>query len=147
MAIHFFYENSPDKIISLTKTRQWIKLVLAEEKFVLRTLNFIFCDDAYLLEMNQNYLQHDTLTDIITFDNSESVEQIEGDIFISTERVNENSLKLKLRFEDELHRVIIHGVLHLAGYSDKTADQKVIMREKENSCLSLRGHVPRETSA
>lgn len=98
--------------------------------------NFIFCSDAYLIQINREYLSHDTLTDIITFDNSDSPGLIETDIFISVERVKENASLLNIRHEKELHRVMIHGILHLLGFKDKTPQEKEIMRDKENEALS-----------
>ena len=99
------------------------------------TLNYIFCTDVFLLEMNQQYLNHNTLTDIITFDLGESESELIGEIYISVERVKENAIKFETTYPDELHRVIFHGALHLCGFKDKKeADQK-IMRQMENSCL------------
>ena len=99
------------------------------------TLNYIFCTDAFLLDMNQQYLNHNTLTDIITFDLSESASELIGEIYVSVERVKENAIKFETTYPDELHRVIFHGALHLCGFKDKKeADQK-IMRQMENSCL------------
>jgi len=100
-------------------------------------LNFIFCSDNYLLKINVEHLNHDTYTDIITFDYSKE-DRISGDIFISIDRVEENAKSHKTSFENELHRVIIHGVLHLLGYGDKEPGQKAEMRQKEDFCLSLR---------
>ena len=88
--------------------------------------------------MNLTYLNHDNLTDIITFDNSDTVEHISGDVFISVDRVIENAAGLSTDFEQELNRVIIHGILHLIGYNDKSPEEKARMREKEDACLSLR---------
>ena len=99
--------------------------------------NFIFCSDTFLLNINREYLSHDTFTDIITFDNSDSPEQIETDIFISIDRVKENASHLNIEFEKELHRVMIHGILHLVGYKDKTQKEKEIMRARENEALEL----------
>ena len=100
----------------------------------LQHITYIFCDDAYLLDLNEQYLNHDTLTDIITFHYSK-LPQIEGDIFISIERVHENAQTYQVTFDQELYRVIIHGVLHLCGYSDKTPTDKALMTEKENKAL------------
>ena len=100
-------------------------------------INFIFCDDAYLLEMNQEYLKHDTFTDIITFDYGSS-EAVSGDIFISVDRIRENAAKLQQNALDELHRVMIHGILHLIGYKDKSPADKAQMTSKEDKYLSLR---------
>lgn len=98
---------------------------------------YIFCDDAYLLEKNLKYLKHNTLTDIISFDYTLD-DYISGDIFISVERVHENASDLAISFKDELHRVMIHGILHYCGYKDKTEDDKKVMRAKEDYYLSLR---------
>ncbi|MDX1903199.1 MAG: rRNA maturation RNase YbeY [Thermonemataceae bacterium] len=98
-------------------------------------MNFIFCDDAYLLQINQEYLNHDTYTDIITFDNAEKKGVLESDIFISVERVKENAQNLQIDFEQELRRVLIHGVLHLLGYKDKNKTQEQEMRAKEDEAL------------
>ena len=115
-----------------------LETVLAKEEQHAKTINYIFCSDDYLLKINKEYLNHDTLTDIITFDNSEEEGKIEADIFISIDRIKENALSLKKDFDQELHRVIIHGLLHLLGYNDKTDDDKAEMRKKEDACLSLR---------
>lgn len=99
------------------------------------TLNYIFCSDEFLLEINQQYLNHDTLTDIITFDLSDTPGKITGEIYISVDRVKENAIKFNVAYTDEMHRVIFHGALHLCGFKDKKpADQK-IMRQMENKCL------------
>jgi rRNA maturation RNase YbeY len=137
MAIQFFQENISFKLKNATKIKQWIKSVVEKENQKLLELNFIFCDDEYLHKINVEYLQHDTYTDIITFDNSEHIGKIEGDIFISIERVKENADNLKITFEQELHRVMIHGVLHLLGYEDKTKAEKQAMRAKEDEALRL----------
>ncbi len=136
-SIHFFSEEIDFQIQKPSKTKQWIKSVIDAEGFNLESLNFIFCSDEYLLSKNIEYLNHNTLTDIITFDTSET-ESIEGDIFISIDRINENAEKLNTTFKNELDRVMIHGVLHLLGYGDKGNEQKKLMREKEDSYLSLR---------
>ena len=140
-AINFFAQDLNFKVPHPRKTKAWIKEVIKRENKTLANLNYIFCSDAYLLTINEQYLNHKTLTDIITFDNSEHDGTIEGDIFISLERVRENAAALKTDFEDELHRVLIHGVLHLSGYSDKTTKQKSQMRKKEDACLSLRSQM------
>jgi rRNA maturation RNase YbeY len=118
--------------------RAWIFETIKAEQKQLGELNYIFCSDEYLLKINKEYLNHDTLTDIITFDNSEEALTIEGDIFISIERVQENAQELKVSFEEELARVMIHGVLHLVGYKDKTLEDSQKMRAKEDHYLSLR---------
>jgi rRNA maturation RNase YbeY len=138
-SIHFFSEDILFKPKYPRKLKSWIRHCISTEKSSLVELNYIFCTDNYLLKLNQEYLNHNTYTDIITFNNSDSKDKIEGDIFISIERVEENALKFKVPFEDEFHRVLIHGVLHLLGYNDKTNGQKALMRKKEEACLSLRG--------
>lgn len=137
-AINFFAKDLDFKVPHPRKTKAWIKEVIKRENKTLVNLNYIFCSDEYLLTINEQYLNHETLTDVITFDNSEGDGRIEGDIFISVERVLENSSRLGAPFEEELHRVLIHGILHLSGYGDKTAKQKAEMRKKEDACLSLR---------
>lgn len=131
--ISFNYETD----FSLTnenETSDWIFNCL-EEDFELGELNYIFCDDNYLHKLNVEFLQHDTLTDIISFDYTMG-KLISGDIFISIQRVKENAQKFGVSFENELHRVIIHGVLHYMGYKDKTDNEKAIMRSRENECLA-----------
>ncbi len=134
MEIYFDTENIDFKLSAIMLTRKWLKESVKNEnpKFKIGELSFVFCDDAYLHKINVEYLNHDTLTDIITFDNSDDENKIEGDIFISIERVRENAATLKTIFEQELRRVIIHGVLHLCGYKDKTKKDAQIMREKED---------------
>ena len=138
MAIHFFSENISFSLDKEEQTVSWIENILDQEKQVSKSINYIFCSDDYLLKINKDYLDHDTLTDIITFDNSEEEGKIEADIFISIDRVQENALSLDKKFDEELHRVIIHGLLHLVGYNDKTDEEKSEMRKKEDACLSLR---------
>ena len=137
-AINYFSQDISFTFSNRRKVSAWIKKAIRTEGKVLTELNFIFCSDEYLLKINTKFLNHKTYTDIITFDNSDRGAEIAGDIFISVERVKENALKLKIPFSDELHRVVIHGVLHLIGYSDKTARQKKEMRKKEDAYLSLR---------
>lgn len=136
--IHFFCEEITFNLPNPRRTSKWIKEVILKEKKKPGSLNYIFCSDEYLLKINQQYLSHNTYTDIITFNGSEDPETISGDIFISIERVEENCNTLKTSFEEELHRVIIHGVLHLIGYKDKSNRQKSLMRKKEDAYLSLR---------
>jgi len=100
------------------------------------SLTYIFCSDAHLLEMNQQFLNHDTLTDIITFDLTEKTEQLTGEIYISTERIADNAAKYKVPVTEELHRVIFHGALHLCGFKDKKEADKKVMRQKEDECLA-----------
>jgi len=137
LQIQFFSEDTsftPDLKDSISL---WIQNSIIHEKLQLISLNFIFCSDEYLLSINQEYLKHDYYTDIITFDNSIEPEKLEGDIFISVDRVEENAGQNSVTFQEELKRVLIHGVLHLCGYNDKTIDEKELMTEKENAYLSL----------
>lgn len=133
--INFFTEEIDFKLKSKKHLRSWIEATFVAENYVLKEVNYIFCSDAYLLKINQDYLQHDTYTDIITFDNSEKEKKIIGDIFISVERVSENAQTYQLTVLQELYRVMIHGALHLAGYKDKSAKDKKLMTEKENFYL------------
>ena len=138
MAVRFFTEDVAFSLPCPRKASTWIKEAIKKEKGQPGELNYIFCSDRHLLSLNQQYLRHDTLTDIITFDYSEGKEDISGDIYISIDRVGENATRFKVPFEDELHRVMAHGVLHLLGYKDKTPADKALMRKKEEACLSLR---------
>lgn len=138
LPIHFFTEDISYTLKQKSLIRNWIRETIINEGYKLRELNFIFCTDEYLLSINQQYLQHDTFTDIITFDNSDKKTDISGDIFISLDRVRENALNFKVNEKDELHRVMIHGTLHLLGYPDKDKAAKAVMTEKENYYLSKR---------
>ena len=118
--------------------QNWIEKCVQENSFSIENINYIFCSDPYLLDINQKYLNHDYFTDIITFDNSEpESEDLEGDLYISIDRVRDNALQLDQPFERELHRVMIHGVLHLMGFQDKTPEQESEMRDQEDKCLNL----------
>ena len=132
--IAFLTEDITFELKEKLKHKAWLKDAAKAEGFKIGELNYIFCSDAYLLDINQKYLGHDTLTDIVTFDNSEGPKMIEGDIFISIERVQENALKFDTA-ESELKRVMVHGLLHLAGYKDKGKAQKELMTLKENEHL------------
>lgn len=137
-SINFFAEDIDFVLKQKMSIRTWITETAKTEGFRVRELNFIFCSDEYLLGINQQYLNHDTLTDIVTFDNSEDEGVLVGDIFISVERVRENAGIFKVAEQDELHRVIIHGVLHLCGYGDKKPADKKKMTEKEDYFLARR---------
>lgn len=137
MGIHFFTENICFKLARPLQIKRWVKTVALQENCKVGELNFIFCDDAYLHKINLQYLNHDDYTDIITFDNSDKPQYIEGDIFISIERVKENAQSMGVSFERELHRVMIHGVLHLLGYKDKTYEEVVRMRRREDEALEI----------
>ena len=119
-----------------SRYRNWIERVLKHLDFDYTEINYQFCSDEELLKINQEYLNHDTLTDIITFDHSFS-KTIQTDIFISIDRVRENAKDLEIEFQDELKRVMIHGILHCAGFSDKTPEEKQNMRKKEDECLKM----------
>ena len=137
-SINFFYEEVDFKLKQQTGIRQWIKNVIASESNrSISSINYIFCSDSFLQKINLDYLKHGTLTDIITFNNTDSEDKLESDIYISIDRVMENSLKYNKTIENELHRVMIHGILHLLGYSDNTNLEKKIMRKKEDECLTL----------
>ncbi|WP_272151014.1 rRNA maturation RNase YbeY [Tenacibaculum aiptasiae] len=131
--IDFNYETN-FQLENEEKTSKWIQSCIEEEGFELGEVNYIFCDDSYLHKINVEFLQHDTFTDIISFDYTLG-KLVGGDIFISVERVKENADLFKTSFENELHRVIIHGILHYMKYKDKTEEEKKIMRNKENDCL------------
>lgn len=137
MAISFFNEDIKINLKQKSELKNWIKLIAGKNKKITGDLNFIFTTDERLLQKNIEYLNHKTLTDIITFDYSED-SKISGDLFISIERVRDNALIFKTNFTSELHRVMIHGVLHLCGYKDKTTKDANIMRLKENEALKLR---------
>ena len=115
----------------------WVQFTLDSEEKELGELNYIFCDDEYLHEINVKSLKHNTLTDIISFDYTQGI-VVSGDVYISYERVEENADELNISFKDELHRVMIHGVLHYCGYKDKSEEDKMMMRAKEDYYLSLR---------
>jgi len=117
------------------KIKNWVKYILEKESKWAGDITYVFCTDDYLLSMNEKYLKHDTLTDIITFDYSEK-DNLSGDIFISIDRVKENAGSYKTTFNQELGRVMAHGVLHLAGYKDKTTEDKKVMKSKEDFYLA-----------
>ena len=137
--IEFMVEDVPEfKLADAESLVEWIERVAAVHEHRIVQLTYIFCSDEYLHQLNVEYLDHDTLTDVITFDNSDDADILEGDIFISVERVRENAQDLNISFRDELHRVMIHGVLHLLGYQDKDLLSQTAMRAKEDYCLALR---------
>lgn len=136
--IYFTSELPTFKVKNVRKLKKWLSEVAQREHFSIDELTYIFLDDEALLEMNVSYLNHDTLTDIITFDNSEpETPYIEGDIFISIERVKENATLFNVPFEQEFQRVLSHGLLHLCGYKDKTKEEEKLMRQKEEEALQL----------
>jgi rRNA maturation RNase YbeY len=133
--ISFNYENNFE-LPNEDQIATWISRVILSENKKEGEINYIFCNDDYLLNLNEQYLDHDTLTDIISFDYSVGNE-IHGDIFISTERVKENAIDFKATFEEELQRVIVHGVLHYCGYKDKTEDDERLMRNMEDEKIKM----------
>lgn len=137
MAILFFEEDIKFSLNQKNRYKKWLKEVAKNENYHIQELNYIFCSDEYLFQINQQYLNHQTYTDIITFDNSEKPKIIEGDIFISIERITENSSNENNTFEKELLRVMSHGLLHLMGYKDKNQKEKIIMRQREDESISL----------
>lgn len=134
--INFFSENCSFRLKEKKMITAWLTKIIQKSSNKTGNITFIFCDDAYLADLNQKYLNHKTLTDIITFDYVEG-NMINGDIFISIERVQENAIKYKTPFKNELLRVICHGVLHLIGFTDKNDTEKLVMRAKEQECLNL----------
>jgi rRNA maturation RNase YbeY len=135
--IQFFEEDISFRIKRTESIRHWIRKVAEMHGNDIHSLNYIYCSDPYLLKINRERLGHDFLTDIITFDLSEEEKILEADIYISIDRVQENATNLSVPFESELYRVMIHGVLHLLGFDDKSEEEKLKMRKKEDACLSL----------
>lgn len=135
MAIHFFQEDIPFDLSEKVKTKKWLKQLALEEGFKITELNYIFCSDDYLHNINMDYLDHDTYTDIITFDNSDDDRILEGDIFISIERIRDNAKIQNQEFVDELLRVLSHGLYHLCGYKDKLEQEIIVMRSKEDDAI------------
>ena len=118
------------------RVEDWLKAAAVKESYGIDSLGYVFCSDDFLLEINQQFLDHDTLTDIVTFDYTEGT-ILNGEIYISTDRVADNAKDFNVDFDTELRRVIIHGLLHMCGYGDKTEDEKAHMRKKEDEYLSL----------
>ncbi len=133
--IYFFHEENSFKIQGKKEIRQWLQKSAINEGKKIEQLNIILCDDSYLLKINIEFLKHNYFTDIITFDNSDSRDNIKGDIFISIERARENSIDFNQDLNQEVKRLMIHGLLHLIGYSDKLKEQKLEMTRKENYYL------------
>ena len=134
-SIFFFKESIKFRLSKRNQLKDWILEIIKKEGYSISNINFIFCTDSSLRKINKKYLNHDYFTDIITFDNSVLKKTIEGDIFISIDRVIINSKKFTSSFNDELHRVMAHGVLHLIGYGDKTKSQKTVMKTREDFWL------------
>lgn len=136
--INFYTEQTSFSLKQKKKIRSWIEVSILAEGYRLQELNFIFCNDQYLLQINQDFLGHDDYTDVITFDHTEEAGSIAGDIFISIDRIKENARLFHCKLADELCRVMIHGTLHLLGYKDKTKAAKTQMTTKEDFYLSMR---------
>ncbi len=135
-----FYSETDFKIENPKALSHWISEIILQENHQLGDLTYVFCDDAYLHKLNVQFLNHDTLTDIISFDNSLG-KQIHGEIYISVERVRENANTYRVAFLEELHRVVIHGVLHFCGYKDKSKQEQDTMTRMENKALDRRTFV------
>lgn len=135
MSIHFHTHEVPSRLQHRMALKRALRQLFEREHHELESLDYIFCSDSYLLTINQQYLNHDTLTDIITFDLSEPGGGIRGEIYISQERVEDNAREFGSGFVQELHRVIFHGALHLCGYTDKSDAEQALMRHKEQEYL------------
>jgi probable rRNA maturation factor len=135
--VRYYYQDTEFEFKPKLITKQWLKTVAGSEMKKLGDISIIFCSDNYILDTNIKYLQHDYFTDIITFDYCQG-DVLSGDLFISVDSVRENSIYFKTKFDDELNRVIVHGLLHLIGYDDHTEDEQKQMRSKEDYYLSIR---------
>ena len=138
--IRYFCEDIKFTYKNKLANNRWLKMVAGSEIRKIGDINVIFCSDNSILDVNMKYLQHDYFTDIITFDYCEG-KVLSGDLFISVDSVRENSIEFGTDFEEELHRVIVHGVLHLIGYDDHTEEDKKVMRQKENYYLQMRSQI------
>lgn len=136
--IQFLSIDTPVPFDNFEEVRGWVERVIQSFGKKTGEVFFLFCSDQFLFEMNLKHLEHDTFTDIITFDLSESNDFIGGEMYVSVDRITENSKLLGIASIEEIHRVMIHGVLHLLGYKDKTKTDEAEMRRQENYCLSLR---------
>jgi rRNA maturation RNase YbeY len=137
MATYFFTEEINFELKEKLRRKRWLKSIATNAGFNIKELNYVFCSDEYLYQMNLEYLNHETYTDIITFDNSEKEFDIAGDIFISIDRVTENAKTHNQKIEAELNRVLAHGLLHLMGFKDKTKEESNLMRQKEEESINL----------
>ena len=135
--IYFFQEEVSYNLKHKRQIREWIMKTSDNEGFTIGTLNYIFTSDNILVQLNTEYLRHFTLTDIITFDLAEKEGELTGDVYISLDRAKENAKEFKVKLTNELNRLMVHGILHLMGYKDKTAQEKEVMRAKEEFYLSL----------
>jgi len=137
LGIWFHSEDIQYSLPNKRKTKSWLHAAALEEGCKIKSLNYIFCSDNRLLEINQEHLKHDFYTDVITFEYSNSCKSIEGDVFLSIERIQDNARKYAVPLEEELKRVMIHGLLHLLGYTDTSKEEQRIMRQKEDYYLNL----------
>ncbi|PUZ26608.1 rRNA maturation RNase YbeY [Chitinophaga costaii] len=137
MAILFSEQTVKARLTNKLRLKSFIKNLFQREGQGVRHLQYVFCTDAFLLEINKQFLQHDTYTDIVTFELSDDPLETEGEIYISVDRVKENADQYNTSYERELHRVIFHGALHLCGFGDKSEEESNIMREKEEEYLNL----------
>ena len=135
--IRQFSEDINFKLKGVLAIKKWLKSTLENEGFTLGEINYIFCSDNCILEINKDYLNHNYFTDIITFNYNEG-KKVNADIFISIDTVKSNANSRKIDFDNELHRVMVHGILHLVGYNDKTSTQQIEMTSKEDYYLNLR---------
>jgi len=138
--IQFFFEDEEEFIFPSKQFSDWLIKCISEHSFICGDISVILCSDNYLLDINRQYLDHDYYTDIITFNYNES-EVISGDLFISVPRIKENADEFNISFSKEFKRVLIHGILHLVGYNDKTDEEQKVMREKEDYYLNIIGDV------
>ena len=138
--IRYFQEDIRFEFKQKMLNNRWLKMVAGSEMRRLGAINIIFCSDNYILDVNMKYLQHDYFTDIITFDYCEG-KKLSGDLFISIDSVRENALEYGVEFDEELHRVMVHGLLHLIGYDDHTPEEEKLIHEKEDYYLKLRAVV------
>jgi rRNA maturation RNase YbeY len=137
--IYFFKEDVRFRLNYSKELKKWIEASIRKKRFQVKTINFIFCSDKYLLQLNRQFLHHNYFTDIITFDNSIGKNKIEADIYISVDRVKVNAKRFKVAFDNELHRVLIHGILHITGFDDKSEQKSDEMKKAEDYWLSKRG--------
>ena len=135
--IQFFSEEVVFELENENSIREWIIDVIDQEALKAGVINVIFCNDSYLLDLNQRFLERDTLTDVIAFDYREEGDEVSGDVFISIERVRDNASSIGHTFDSEVRRVVIHGILHLCGYRDSNPTEKSEMTSKEDNYLSL----------
>ena len=133
--VQFYFLDRNPALKERTRLKLFIEKLFTSEKMKLGNLSYIFCSDEHLLTINNDFLKHDFYTDVITFDLSSSKNEIEGEVYLSVDRIKDNAKQLGVSFKEELHRVIFHGALHLCGYKDKKKEEALVMRSKENKYL------------